>query len=365
MPVFAADGLQLLLSQQYTLTLAFVGGVSVLGLLLLLAIRRKIKRPPMQLLGIVLTWFDFATDLMFVTTLRDTEDAVIEMLGIVAQAWLVLVSLSSLAFVVHILRSAARQEAAEGTGSSPIDFEQLSKLPALYGGMVLMSSANTSLLVLLPWRHPKRDLGGFPTAQTLWLVVGLSSAEAIGQAALNIIYLNLPHPHTAVSSAIAFLSLSFSLTSLMWRVLRKLLGSLAHHASSTRSRKLLGSIGSLESTRPRLIQHRMMPSEKDMVPRSRAAADERVRCVLASEGLPEDLRQAVQEAVAVRKETEAAHREALAREKAAIAARKEAESAHREAEDKEQVAVDVAVAAGCTRRPCTNVLVRIKANMRV
>jgi len=207
----------------YTLTSVVIALGSIVAIIMMVTIQRRLQRSRKQSMSILLTWFDFATDVLFINTLFG-EFGGCGALGPLAVLCVVGVGLIGIAFGISLIVVAVQKEREE-PGSSLLDLDQIAAFPALHAAILLIAGTNATLLVFLPWKEGHRSQQGFPTLKLLWTTVALTCVEAALQAIFQIVFLAQPN-HSIASRSVAVLSLCFSLTTLLWRVTRKLLISL-------------------------------------------------------------------------------------------------------------------------------------------
>jgi len=112
----------------------------------------------------------------------------------------------------------------------PIDSQRFSHSVGLHATLLTLSPTNLELLQLLPWRE--RHFVGFPTKRILWFAVLTAFAEDVPQACLQLrlILLSLRHDVPGgfddVALSAACVALAFSLLSIWWRGLRRLVMAL-------------------------------------------------------------------------------------------------------------------------------------------
>ena len=172
-----------------------------------------------RLVVVTLTWLDFATDLLLTFTLASERRW---LLVAVSCTSLGLAAAGAWSIALIELRGAWLRE-CQHPGASAMDFEQFGRSSAVFAAILLLCASNANLLILLPWRGPA-PYCGFPTASLLWRAQGTSMLEDVPHIAIQIAYLS--HASSSDRTLAAF-SLLTSVFSLLWRLLRKLLGQLA------------------------------------------------------------------------------------------------------------------------------------------
>ena len=229
-----------------TALLLICSGILLLGIMVLL--RWRIRTSLGSLLVLALSFIDLITDLLFATLLASemyderafdaAQRRLLRRLFAACAASISIVCCASLALSIGSLVYAFRRAKA---GEAPLlDFSQLSSASMLYSAITLLAASNAHLLRLLPWTS--RAFDGFPNASLLTIATLIPTMlEDLPQLVLQCIYI-VALPHESVALAIA--SLCLTLTSLIWRLVRRLMKGLAgalNDQAFVISRKLLGS----------------------------------------------------------------------------------------------------------------------------
>ena len=222
-----------------TRTYLLLGGFGLLFLLLLAAIRRKLQASYISLAVLVLSAADVATDVLFVCLiamdlrfreLGPAQRVVLRNLLTAGTCSLILTAVGGLALTVGALLHAWQQEKIHrlsGKRESLLDFEKLLAFRNLYAAIVLLTFSNPYLMRMLPWKA--RSYDGLPSMQLLVKVTLVTMLlEDIPQLTIQVLYLYFDTLYDSRQSiTIPVASLCLTLTSVLWRLTRRLFASLA------------------------------------------------------------------------------------------------------------------------------------------
>ena len=139
------------------------------------------------------------------------------------------------------------------TFRADLDFGVFRQHTGLYATLIALSAVNGNILRLLPWRRRLYD--GLPTRRVLLAVNAPLLLEDVPQLCVQLHFV-FYMPRSEFQSALAMLSISFSMLSMVWRILRKSLygcvGTLAKLEGTTQITSIVSlKLASLKSDRIR------------------------------------------------------------------------------------------------------------------
>ena len=184
-------------------------GLTVAVLCLSAYSKVQVKLSGADILSTLLAAGDALTDIAFTMQrlgiMRTIADQVV---GALMLLFVLLPTAASASQVLVVLRS------------PHLDYERLKELSAFYAFLLLVALTNMELLRLLPWRQGSTMYDGLPDKRLMlriWLLV--MCLEDVPQLAIQVAVLTIAD----TGGGLAPLSIAFSVTSIVWRSLRKMI----------------------------------------------------------------------------------------------------------------------------------------------